>query len=149
MAGKPDPKPARREKAPRRRRNPHTVRQATLSNRECWGCGRDGANGHHLIPKDFELPGPDEAWNIIALCGSGTMGCHGAFHGNPYTTAAGERITPTLVRARIVGRLDRDRPRLRDVWDYLPASELRERFFVRVLGMRSRDVTEMRRRHFL
>lgn len=149
MSGRPDPKPAPREKRSRRRRDGLTVKRATLSDRECWGCGRDGANGHHLIPRDFSLRGPDLPWNIIALCGSGTSECHGAFHGNPYTTAAGERITPTIVRARIAARLERDRQRLREVWDFLDSSELRYSFFVRLLGMPERDLDEMRRRHTL
>lgn len=48
---------------------------------------------HHLIPKgergDDVYPG-----NIVALCGSGSSGCHGAYHGNPYTIEHG----PTEVR---------------------------------------------------
>lgn len=147
MSGKPDWKPERQPKKSRRRKAPLVVKQATLADRECWVCGEDGANGHHLIPKDFTLPGPDEPWNIVSLCGSGTMGCHGAFHGNPYTTEHGQRITPTIARARILARLLKDRPRLREVWDYLGGSELRELFFVRLLGMHHRDLYEMERRN--
>lgn len=149
MSGAPDPKPERREKRSRRARDPLAVKRATLADRECWVCGRDGANGHHLIPKDFTKPGPDQDWNIISLCGTGTSGCHGAFHGNPYTPARGERITPTLVRYRIAFRLTLERPRLREVWDYLGSNELRERFFRRVLDMSARDFEELQRRRLL
>lgn len=152
MSGQPDPKPEPRVKRSRRGRdggNRTMVKQTMLGDRECWGCGREGANGHHLIPRDFALRGPNLPWNIVPLCGSGTSECHGAFHGNPYTTASGERITPTLVRARIVARLIRDRARLREVWDFLDSSELRYRYFVRLLGMPHRDLDEMQRRYFL
>ncbi len=135
MSGKPDWKPERQPKQSKRRKAPLAVKQATLNDRECWGCGRDGANGHHLIPKDFAKPGPDEEWNIISLCGSGTSECHGAFHGNPYTAGGGERVTPTIVRLRIAERLQHDRPRLRAVADYLDDEGLLHRFFVNLLGM--------------
>jgi hypothetical protein len=76
-------------------------------------------------PTRLHAPGPDLPWNIISLCGSGTSECHGAFHGNPYTTAAGERITPTIVK-RQDRRAPHPRPaRLHEVWDFLDGSELR------------------------
>ena len=146
MAGRPDPKPERAEKRPRRSRDPLKVKNATLAARECWGCGREGANGHHLVPKDFTKPGPDAKWNTISLCGTGTSECHGAYHGNPYTRN-GERITPTLVKARIVARLIHDPRRLRAVFDFLDASMLREQFFRRQLGMSARDLDDLLRRY--
>lgn len=73
----PDPKP-----------EPRVVdRRATLRkllvDRECRACGEPAANGHHLIPKGAGR-GDDVDDNVIPLCGSGTTGCHGALHGNPY-----------------------------------------------------------------
>lgn len=50
----------------------------------CTVCGRPATNAHHVVPircghtfklKDYELKSP-----LIALCGSGTTGCHGRFH---------------------------------------------------------------------
>ncbi len=54
--------------------------------------------------------------NIIGLCGSGTMRCHGAFHGNPYTVQIGnwvldvERRDREWVARRIGERLPTARP---------------------------------------
>jgi hypothetical protein len=62
--------------------DPAAVRRATLRRRECAACGEPGANGHHVVEKDDGGDDVDE--NIVTLCGSGTMGCHGALHGNPY-----------------------------------------------------------------
>jgi hypothetical protein len=158
MSGDPDPKPVKAEKSARRSRDRIAVKQAALSDRECWGCGKDGANGHHLIPRDFEKPGPDEPWNIINLCGSGTSGCHGAFHGNPYTvedahmafqTRGPLRITPLYVRLRIVHRLlePSEIERLVEVMRFLGSSTLQERFFGRVLSLDDEQIDQVRRRH--
>lgn len=151
MSGQPDPKPERAEKRSRRSRDPLRVKNATLADRECWGCGREGANGHHLIPKDFTKPGPDADWNTVTLCGTGTAGCHGAYHGNPYTPillgGKGERITPSLVKARIVARLLHEPRRLRAIFDFLDTSMLREQFFRRQLGMSARDLDDLLRRY--
>lgn len=76
----PDPKPGKGEK---RTVDRAATKHATLQNRECVACGRPGANGHHVLPKD--KGGDDVPENLVTLCGSGTAGCHGAHHGNPYT----------------------------------------------------------------
>lgn len=55
-----------------------------MTHRECAACGRTASNIHHILPRGEggdDLPG-----NFAGICGSGTMGCHGAHHGNPYTT---------------------------------------------------------------
>jgi hypothetical protein len=79
MIGGPDPKPL---DGRRRERDPFAVRIAAAARPECVACGGQGANGHHVLERDDG--GDDDARNIVTLCGSGTMGCHGALHGNPY-----------------------------------------------------------------
>ncbi|WP_394253668.1 HNH endonuclease [Arthrobacter pityocampae] len=57
---------------------------------ECVRCGAEGVlNYHHRklrrhAPKD-EVHNPE---NLILLCGSGTTGCHGWVHANPYFSYA-------------------------------------------------------------
>jgi hypothetical protein len=65
-----DPKPAKRIVMPSR------VRAKVLVEGRCRICGRTGPlNGHHLVPRS---QGGDDVWeNIVPLCGSGVMGCHG------------------------------------------------------------------------
>lgn len=54
----------------------------------CRLCGRPSASCHHLAPlgmgESFTLSAPAGEWALrsplAALCGSGTCGCHGAFH---------------------------------------------------------------------
>ena len=45
----------------------------------CIVCGRYGTNRHHEPPKGL---GGERAWHgsLLALCGSGTTGCHGLRH---------------------------------------------------------------------
>lgn len=130
MSGQPDPKPERRERPARRRRD--IARQGVLG--ECWGgCGKAGANRHHLIPKDFEIRGPDEDWNLIPLCGTGTSRCHGAFHGNPYVDESGTRHTTDSVGRAIATRLVNDQERATAVINHLALSPLVYRLFERVL----------------
>ena len=45
----------------------------------CIVCGRPHPNLHHMPPIGS---GRRDAWEgaLLALCGSGTTGCHGAFH---------------------------------------------------------------------
>lgn len=84
MTGNPDPKPAKRPRKARRIVNRAAVRQSGLVNRECAACGKPAANSHHVIPRGGPHFGDDVPGNLLGLCGSGTMGCHGAHHGNPY-----------------------------------------------------------------
>lgn len=131
MAGKPDPKPARRLRPSERRRKAPSDRVAP-----CWGdCGRSVVPRHHLVPRDFTKPGPDDPWNIVPLCGSGTTGCHGAFHGSPYTFA-GRRFDAKAVRTSIWLHFTRDETRRQALNEFLDTPELRYRFFTRVLGVR-------------
>ena len=45
----------------------------------CIVCGKPNANAHHIPPIGT---GRRDRWQgaIVRLCGSGTTGCHGAFH---------------------------------------------------------------------
>ena len=52
----------------------------------CIICGKPATNAHHVIPirsgKTFHHPAGFELKSpLFALCGSGTTGCHNAFHG--------------------------------------------------------------------
>lgn len=82
-----DPKPVR-TKGNRARRfiDPLVTSRVLrrLDRRECVACGGPATNGHHLVGKGTPYFGDDVEENIAPLCGSGTTGCHGAYHGNPY-----------------------------------------------------------------
>jgi hypothetical protein len=65
----------------------------------CRACGARAVNSHHLIGKG--QGGDDDVDNLIPLCGSGSSGCHGALHGNPYVDASGRRWDAFSVRQAI------------------------------------------------
>ena len=59
-----------------------------LAAERCGICGRQATNCHHIVPRrcgDFALVTPRGTWRLrsplIALCGSGTTGCHDGVHG--------------------------------------------------------------------
>lgn len=108
----PDPKPGKGEKRIVDRK---ATKGSTLAMSECVACNRPGANAHHVLPKD--RGGDDVPANLVTLCGSGTAGCHGAHHGNPYTFK-GERRTGEWVNRRIGEHLVAHRW---DVIDYVLA----------------------------
>uniref|UniRef100_A0AAU7J8L8 HNH endonuclease n=2 Tax=unclassified bacterial viruses TaxID=12333 RepID=A0AAU7J8L8_9VIRU len=62
----------------------------------CVWCGRpwgDLLNLHHRLLRSH---GTDNSpSNLIAACGSGTTGCHGAMHANPATARARGHIVPS------------------------------------------------------
>lgn len=61
------------------------IRRAQLRSCGCVACGwQVGGNVHHVLPKG--KGGDDVDGNLLVLCGTGTSGCHGAHHGNPYET---------------------------------------------------------------
>lgn len=99
MTGKrtyaPDWKPtaAKKSKPARGKRPP--------LNAACVACGIRATNRHHVIQKGAPHHGEDIDENLAPLCGSGTSGCHGAFHGNPYVDKAGRRWTAAEVGAAI------------------------------------------------
>lgn len=71
----PDPKPRPTQRRPARTVDPTATRAAVLRERGCVVCGRPAATGHHVLPRG--RGGDDVAENLVALCGSGTTGCHG------------------------------------------------------------------------
>lgn len=97
-----DPKPLGGR---RRIVDPSAVRRAALRRRECAACGEPGANGHHVLERDDGGDDVDE--NIVTLCGSGTRGCHGAIHGNPYVSVVA-RVGPGGSPFTETERRDRD-----------------------------------------
>jgi hypothetical protein len=89
-----DPKPAARIV------NPDAMKRKLASDLVCRGCHvRRAANCHHLIGK--AQSGDDVEANLVPLCGSGSHGCHGALHGNPYVEVGGLRWTAHDVRQNI------------------------------------------------
>ncbi len=110
MSGQPDFKP------PPRIVDRTATKRALLTYPTCLACGQAAANGHHILAVGRGQSGDDVIENIIGLCGSGTMRCHGAFHGNPYTVQIGnwvldvERRDREWVARRIGERLPTARP---------------------------------------
>lgn len=51
------------------------------SQQRCARCGQRAANWHHRLPRS--RGGPDDPINLVALCGSGTTGCHGWVEHHP------------------------------------------------------------------
>lgn len=62
-------------------RDPALLRQAHWSFDECVVCGGIDISIHHVLPRS---QGGDDVWeNLVALCGDGVYGCHGAVeHGS-------------------------------------------------------------------
>lgn len=75
-AFQPDPKPDPRIV------DRDAMRVARLASDYCGACGGQPGSVHHVVPRSEG--GDDVAGNLMLLCGNGTMGCHGALHGNPY-----------------------------------------------------------------
>jgi hypothetical protein len=69
----PDPK---REK---RIRDPELVRRMHFEFEECCICGDVLFSVHHVLKRS--QGGDDVRANLVALCGSGTTGCHGLVEG--------------------------------------------------------------------
>lgn len=67
----------------------------------CVSCGRAANNRHHVVQKGSPHFGEDVPENLAPLCGTGTTGCHGAFHGSPWTDPAGKKWTAKLVGNQI------------------------------------------------
>lgn len=78
-----DPKPGIRREIV----DPRVGRLHAAAHPECVACGAPGANAHHVLARGDG--GDDVAANFVTLCGSGTMRCHGAYHGNPYVVSRG------------------------------------------------------------
>ncbi len=98
-----DPKPEpRRGNAPIREVDPAVSRRFHLRGPACLVCGSVPVNAAHVVPRGAPWFGDDVDVNLVPLCGSGSHGCHGAAHGNPYTRT-GAIVTPKVVR-EAVGR---------------------------------------------
>lgn len=65
----PDFRPSKRVK------NPKVAKQLHANLGPCVLCGDPAQSLHHVIPKSAS--GDDVEANLVALCGSGTTGCHG------------------------------------------------------------------------
>lgn len=107
----PDPKPNPRV------RDVDALRLARIASDECAACRGNPANVHHVIPRGEG--GDDVTGNLLLLCGSGTMGCHGALHGNPYLVRSRgtvERRDGEWVRRRVGETIRSRRP---DVVEYV------------------------------
>lgn len=76
---RPDPKPEQRIVDPR------AIAEARLRYRWCAACGARAGSIHHIVQKGSPHFGDDVLENLLGLCGDGTTGCHGAYHGTPYT----------------------------------------------------------------
>lgn len=75
------------------------VRTAALKLRACAACGGTGATQHHVVPRGGPHYGDDVIENLVALCGSGTTGCHGAMHGCTVTVTV-ETLEGTWIERR-------------------------------------------------
>ena len=93
MAAQPDFKTGTRQRATQAEwRSLHDQLRGTYGC--CQACGQTGGNlnAHHLVPRS--LGGDDVLGNLALLCGSGTTGCHGAFH-------HGDQATVWALRANL------------------------------------------------
>ncbi len=75
--------------------DPSALARARLVYDECAACGAPATNPHHIIPRSEG--GDDLLSNLVGICGNGTMRCHGAMHGSPYTIEIGRgtaRVVP-------------------------------------------------------
>lgn len=98
MNVKPDPKPQRRKRRRSRIVDPTASKRILLARPRCAACGARATNCHHVLGRP--QGGDDVDVNLVPLCGSGSQGCHGALHGNPYV-AEGERWDAARVTSRI------------------------------------------------
>jgi hypothetical protein len=96
--------------------DPDALRRARARGDECAACGRPGANAHHVLQRGAPHFGDDVVENLLLLCGSGTMLCHGAWHGSPYvhvyrgSHVREERRDRVWVAARVGAFILRQRP---------------------------------------
>lgn len=67
------------------------MRRILLADRACAACGHQAANAHHVVQKGSPHFGDDVESNLLPICGSATVRCHGAFHGTPYVAQVGRK----------------------------------------------------------
>ena len=64
-----------------RSKDPQAMRRAHVQRTPCAVCGDTGSPTlHHVLPRSHG--GDDNPANLVALCGSGTAGCHGMIEAN-------------------------------------------------------------------
>lgn len=94
--------------------NPKALRLAHSLYDECAACGAPKDSIHHLVQKGSPHHGDDVVENMIGICGHGTAGCHGAYHGSPYVVRTflleEERRDTEWVSRRIGKHLEAHRP---------------------------------------
>jgi hypothetical protein len=105
VSGQPHPKPEKRKRKQIRHVDSKATTRAVLRWTECATCPEPSATGHHVLARGGPYFGDDLEENIVALCGSGTTGCHGKLENEDATT-----------RVRLGVHLIRERP---DVLEYL------------------------------
>jgi hypothetical protein len=86
--------------------DPGAIRIAGLEFDECAACGGPQANVHHVVQKSSPHFGDDLRENLVSLCGSGTMGCHGALHGSPYVVTL-RRVERSQIPVRVTAYRER------------------------------------------
>jgi len=75
---------------------PHARNTASTRDGACVRCGLVEFNLHH---RQRRREGGHGVENLIALCGSGTTGCHGWAHANPEAARARGYIVPTWIES--------------------------------------------------
>lgn len=88
-------------------------RRYELTQPRCCVCGRRATNCHHVARRswgrEFRLVTPRGTWDLrsplFALCGSGTTGCHGRFHGGAGLRAEWRWLSEEYEEAWWDGRL--------------------------------------------
>lgn len=86
VSGQPDPKPVKRKRKATRVIDRQATTRAVLAQDRCSCCPSRSATGHHVLAKG--QGGDDVDANIVAVCGSGTTGCHGKIEGADRETRA-------------------------------------------------------------
>ena len=66
-----------------------SARALRLLGADCAVCGKPATNEHHILYGRQYGARLDVAANRMALCGSGTTGCHGAYHLGVYAARVG------------------------------------------------------------
>ncbi len=90
-----------------------------LASPGCASCGRRASNADHILQRGAPHFGDDDPRNGLAVCGTGTTGCHGARHGSPYVDATGRRWTPEEVKRRLGEAIVTDHDRLLYLYEKL------------------------------
>lgn len=67
----------------------------------CVACGRAAGSVHHVVQRGSPHFGDDVLENLVTLCGDGTTGCHGAWHGSPYWFVIGRGRATTVPAATV------------------------------------------------